>query len=136
VQKPTDEEVARDVLKRAGGGSLAEREKRVPVSRELLRKWDGGDYSMQPSKKTMLIAWLEGEQERGPSYLDGVREAITRVERVLTDLRKIVTPPTRRSPESNADARARAAEVGDARDKVDAPAQPTEGGEHGSEESA
>jgi hypothetical protein len=86
---PSDEEVARRMLEKAGSGSLRERESRVPVSRTVLKKWDGGDYSMYEEPKKRWLAWLEGRQA-GPTYEDAARKAVEIVEAALNELRAML----------------------------------------------
>lgn len=84
----SDEELAREVLRRSGEGGYREREARVPVSREVLRKFDGGDLSMRGDVRKRVLDWLAGRVS-GPTYQDAALEAVQIVEDALHRLRQM-----------------------------------------------
>jgi hypothetical protein len=96
VDEPTDEEVARQVLARqraafGSNASLRDMEVRGVFSRGMLARWVAGDFSMKPAKKRVILGWLGTQPVReSPSYADGMRAAVDRVEKTLEELRALI----------------------------------------------
>jgi hypothetical protein len=99
VGEPTDEAVARQALARQRGefgetASYRDMEVAGVFSRGTLARWAAGDYTMKPASKRKILDWLGAAPVReSPSYAEGIRFAVDRVQRSLDELRALLPSP-------------------------------------------